>query len=94
MDIQRIPIDRYVCDSCNDAITDTDYRVVQACAVLYDHGLYCPRCSNRLEMYAGQDGGYTPEPVRLYYRGQVIEDLSREIRIGSSEDYFDPEEHC
>lgn len=27
MDIERIPIDQYVCDSCNDAITDTDYKV-------------------------------------------------------------------
>lgn len=92
MDVERIPIDQYVCDSCNEAITDTDYKVIQPYAVLYDHGLYCPRCDERLAKYAELAGEEKPVPKRTYVAGEVITDLSREMWVGSIEQ-FDPEEH-
>lgn len=92
MDIERIPIDQYVCDSCNDAITDSDYKVILPYAILYDHGLYCPRCDEQLTKYAEQSGEVKPVPKRIYVADEVISDLSREMWVGPVEP-FDPKEH-
>jgi hypothetical protein len=84
MDVVRIPVDRFVCDSCNGAITNTGYRVVHAMACLLDHGLYCPACYSKYFR--------AEKPLRVYWQGEVITDLSREISI-SAVDEFDPEDH-
>lgn len=92
MDIERIPIDQYVRDSCNEAVTDADYRVIQPYALMYDHGLYCPCCDERLTRYVEEAGEEKPVPKRIYVSGQAITYLSREMWIGSIEQ-FDPERH-
>lgn len=84
MDVTRIPIDQFLCDSCNEPITDTDYRVLQAMAYLFDHGLYCPACYRKY--FRGE------KPLRVYEQDEVITDLGGEISISSIEE-FDPEEH-
>lgn len=98
VDIARIPIDRYVCDSCNGPLTTDDgtFVVLVPYAVRYEHGLYCGSCAGRLVakamMYAKGAGERPEAPVRVYLLGEAIDDLSRELCISSFEE-FDPEEH-
>lgn len=91
---ERIPIDRYVCDSCNGPLTTDDgaYVVTESYAVRYEHGLYCPRCAASLVRYREEAREKPEAPLRVYLLGEVVDDLSRELYISSLEE-FDPEEH-
>src|SRR5690606_4718642 len=91
---ERIPIDRYVCDSCNGPLTtDNDsFVVITSYAVRYEHGLYCPQCAGRL-VRCREEAKEKPEaPLRVYLLGEAVDDLSRELCISSLEE-FDPEQH-
>lgn len=84
LDIVRIPIDQFVCDGCNTAITDIEFVCIEEIAYLLEHGLYCAHCHER---YYSEE-----KPIRIYLKGQIITDLSKEMCIGSIEE-FDPEKH-
>jgi hypothetical protein len=94
VDIESIPIDRYVCDSCNDPLTPDNrtFVVIVSFCVRYEHGLYCPQCAAKLVGYRQKAHEKPESPLRVYLLGEVIDDLSRELCISSFE-VFDPEEH-
>lgn len=67
-----VPISQFVCDICQQAVTDTTFKTNQD-VYSTERRLYCSKCWNE-----------TPKDekvLRVYIKGEEIDDIPREIKL-------------
>lgn len=77
-----IPIKQFVCDICQNPVTDTDYRT-NVRVFLTERYLFCEKC------WFDSDDEF--EVIRTYNAGDVIDDIPREMTAWSLEPLNDEE---